>query len=139
MTFSELPWKRFFVCWLISFVVLYVTSLVLYTFQIATNNPLLGLLPLVFAPAWTLFMAWRYFSGVTLNDWASRFATALLWIALYIVVSAALLPFVYGYDWTIGFSTGVLTGQSMNFVAVLLGGYVATRPKDEQMPEGPKL
>ncbi len=139
MTLAELPWKRFLLMWGIAFLVLYVTSLALYTFQLATGNIFLSLLIVVFAPAWTLFMAWKYFEQVTPNDWASRFLTALIWVALYIVLSAALLPFVYGYSWTVGFSSGALTGQSMNFIAVLVGGYVATKPKEEKMPEGPGM
>lgn len=139
MTLQELPWKRFLLVWSIAFIVLYLTSLVLYTFEIATGNIFLSLLIQVFAPAWTLLLAWKYFQGVTLNDWASRFATAVLWIALYLIVSSALLPFVYGYSWTVGFSYGALTGQSMNFVAVLIGGYIATKPKEEKMPEGPGM
>jgi|GEM_PF-3176159 hypothetical protein len=125
--FGYIPVKRFVVYWIISFVVWYGSSLLFYAFFQATLNPMVLFASQIFAPIFLLFMGWLYFRGVTRNDWASRFVTALVWIGLALVFAAALMQPVYGASWTSLLSKNVAIGQAMNVIGLVIGGYVAHR------------
>ncbi len=119
------------------FVVLYGTTLVLYSLYLVAPNVFLMITIQVHTPLIFLFFAWLHFRGMRRNDWPVRFSISFIWIALTVAMSAVLIKPVYGYDWTYAVSPYVLQGQIFNLAAILVGAYVANRPRAKiiEIPE----
>jgi len=135
--FDQIPWKRFVPYWIVTYLLLAGSSLLLFTFWLTTGNGVILFAMQVWPPALLIVMAWLYFRGVKANDWPERLLTAFIWILLIVIVSAALMLPVYGYPWTSAFGQGKMIGYGVNFASLLLGGIFAAMQRTKvQTPEG---
>lgn len=118
-------WKRFLIVWFLFFGVLFGLSFLLYTFYVASSQIWFLLLLQILPPIVYLVFGWIYFRTLPLNDWKQRMTVASVWIVFTIVATAVLLPVVYGVPITDGLTIGTLQGAVLNFVAIVLGGFLA--------------
>mgnify|MGYP001609772045 CR=1 FL=1 len=132
----DIPLKRLLGYWLIMFVLVYATSFLLFGFLLVTENPFVYVTLQVLTPLSYLFFGWLYFRKVVVNTWSTRFFAAVVWIALTLAASAALIRPVYGADWTWAINTRVLSGQVLNVAAIIVAGFVASHRSRVEQPEG---
>lgn len=116
--------KRWFLYFLLLFVVWYPVTLLIVTMYSILLHPIFLFAGNVFTPLWILLVSYLYFRKAR-DDWSARFATAVGWMVLFFVFSAILVKPVYGYEWTSVFSWDVINANWVNFVAILVGGIAA--------------
>lgn len=116
--------KRWFLYFLLLFVVWYPVTLLIITMYSILQHPIFLFAGNVFTPLWILLISYLYFRKAR-DDWSARFVTAIGWMVLFFVFSAILVKPVYGYEWTSVFSWDVINANWVNLVAILVGGVAA--------------
>lgn len=116
--------KRWFLFFLLLFIVWYPVAFLLITMYGILQYPIFLFAGNVFTPLWILLVSYLYFRKAR-DDWSARFVTAIGWMVLLFVFSAILVKPVYGYEWTSVFSWDVINANWVNFVAILVGGIAA--------------
>jgi hypothetical protein len=124
--------KRWWIYFLVFFVIWYPISFILYTMYSVTLNPLFYLGITVFGALFLLFLSYRYFKNAQ-NDWNNRFITAFGWYVLTLILAAILVRPLYGFHWTSIINSSIIYIDWINVVAVLVGGLVAQRQIPETM------
>ena len=127
--FEGLPWKRFFLFGLLSFLCLYAGMFLLYVAWTAFLHPLFFISLQLFPPLAYLFFSWMYFRHAQANDWPSRFLTVFAWIGSMMLLSAVLMGPVYGGSWRDSLNMEVLQNQWLSAAAILVGAFVAHQTK----------
>ncbi|PJA46414.1 hypothetical protein CO174_00160 [Candidatus Uhrbacteria bacterium CG_4_9_14_3_um_filter_50_9] len=119
--------KRWWLYFLLLFVIWYPVSVLLFTYYELTGNPYTYIVSNIFTPLWFLFVGFLYFRKAR-NDWSARFVTAFGWIFLTFLLEVLLVEPVYGYSWEIILNLEVLVSNWINVVAVLVAGVAAQMP-----------
>ena len=127
--------KRWFGYFVLLFIVWYPVMLLLVTMYSILEQPIFLFAADVFTPLWILLVSYLYFRKAR-DDWEARFVTAVGWMVLLFVCSAALVEPIYGYSWTTIFTWDVVNANWVNLVAILVGGVAAHRstPVSTQPP-----
>lgn len=123
--------KRWFLFFLLMFIVWYPVTLLIVTMYGILQRPIFLFAGNVFTPLWILLVSYLYFRKAR-DDWSARFTTAIGWMVLFFVLSAILVKPVYGYEWTSVFSWDVINANWVNLVAILVGGIVAHKSTPTQ-------
>lgn len=120
--------KRWFIFFLVYFLIWYPISFILVTTYQVTGYPVLYIGASVFTPLWALIISYFYFRRAQ-NNWPSRFATSFGWMFLMFVLAGFLVKPVYGYDWTSIVNWNVINANWINVVAIIVGALAAASPK----------
>lgn len=123
--------KRWFIYFLIYFLIWYPISFLLVTTFQVTGHPALYIGASVFTPLWALIISYGYFRKAQ-NNWPARFATAFGWMFLMFVLAGFLVKPVYGYSWTSIINWDVINANWINVVAILVGAIASAKPKTTQ-------
>lgn len=123
--------KRWFLFFLLLFIVWYPVTLLLVTMYSILQHPIFLFAGNVFTPLWILLVSYLYFRKAR-NDWFARFVTAIGWMLLFFLFSATLVQPVYGYPWTMIFTWDVINANWVNLAAILVGGVAAHRSLSAQ-------
>ena len=118
--------KRWFAFYILLFVVWYPVMLLVVTMYSILEHPIFLFAANVFTPLWILLVSYLYFRNAR-DDWTARFVTAIGWMILLFISTAALVEPVYGYSWTTIFTWDVVNANWVNLVAILVGGIAAHR------------
>lgn len=113
--------KRYFLFFLLLFVVWYPGSFLLYVAYNVTQNGVLFVALNVYYPLLMFLCSFLYFRK-SINDWNDRFAVAFGWIVLTFLIAALLVRSVYGFDWTSIVNIPQIQTNWIPFLAVLLAG-----------------
>ena len=128
MTFSSLPLKRLSVSWLITFACVYAINFGLFVFSTVNSHFIFNWLLDLSTPF--LFFLGSFLCFKTIGDrWVLWFWVGISWWFVSILLSAALMPFVYGVPSSFGLSSAVWIGNINSIAAVISGGYVRDRVK----------
>jgi hypothetical protein len=130
MEFQSVLSTRWFLFFLLLFIVWYPVTLLLITMYGLLQHPIFLFVGNVFTPLWILLVSYVYFRKAR-NDWFARFVTAIGWMCLFFLFSAILIKPVYGYEWTTIFSWDVMNANWMNLAAILIGGIAAHKSTTE--------
>lgn len=125
--------KRWFLFFLLLFVVWYPVMMLIVTMYSLLQHPIFLFVGNVFTPLWILLVSYLYFRKAR-DDWSARFVTAFGWMGLFFLFSALLVQPVYGYSWTTIFTWNVINANWVNLVAILVGGIAAhkTAPSSKE-------
>lgn len=135
-SFSNIPWKRFAVYWILTYLVWSGASLLFFTFFIVAPNPFILLLLQIFPPLWLLLMGWLYFRKANATEWGTRIFTSILWVVLAVIASIMLMKPIYGVSGTSLLTRAFFIGQGINTIALLVGGFAASKKSGFTKPEG---
>lgn len=127
--------KRWFLFYTLLFIVWYPVMLLVVTMYSILEHPIFLFAANVFTPLWILLVSYLYFRNAR-DDWTARFVTAIGWMILLFISTAALVEPVYGYSWTTIFTWDVVNANWVNLVAILVGGIAAHKspPSPAQPP-----
>ncbi|MCR4314204.1 MAG: hypothetical protein NUV84_03085 [Candidatus Uhrbacteria bacterium] len=116
--------KRWFLFFLLLFVVWYPVMILIVTMYSIFQHPIFLFAGNIFTPLWILLVSFLYFRKAR-DDWFARFVTAIGWMVLLFLFSAILVQPVYGYPWTAIFTWNVINANWVNLLAILVGGIAA--------------
>lgn len=127
MNMHSISLKRLLGFWLLAFLTGYSSSFFLFTLLYIIEHPIIYMVMLASTPVCYLFFGWLYFRKIVENDWSMRFFVCAVWIGLTMISNAILMMPMYGYPWTLAFTTAAFQVQLINVAAVLLSGWVGKR------------
>lgn len=113
--------KRYFLYFLLLFVLWYPGSFLLYVAYAVTKNGVLNVALQIFFPFLIFLCSFLYFRK-SANDWNDRFLVAFGWIILTFFFSALLVPYVYGFDWTSIINIPQISANWSSLLAVFFSG-----------------
>ena len=125
-SYTPIALKRFFAYWFLMYLTMYVVNFGLYILASAGIHSIFSWL-LLFASPTFFFLGGFFYSKSLPHRWAGWLWTGVIWVVLSIIVSALLMPTVYGVSSSIGLSIGVWKGGVINVVMVILGSLVQDR------------
>ncbi len=125
ISFKGINLKRFAAFSVLTFICLYIGMFLLYVAWTAFLHPFFFIALQLFPPLLYLLFAWLYFRKELANRWLIRFLTAVVWIGLMLLLSAALMGPVYGGAWSDSLNLKVIQNQWLSVAAILVGGFVA--------------
>ncbi|OGL97578.1 hypothetical protein A2318_00815 [Candidatus Uhrbacteria bacterium RIFOXYB2_FULL_45_11] len=120
--------KRYFLYFLFLFLTLYPGSFLLYVGYTVTKSGVLHVAMYAYFPILIFFFSFFYLRK-SINDWNDRFIVAFGWIALTLIFSALLVPYVYGFDWTSIINFSQMRANWSTLLAVFLAGILASLQK----------
>lgn len=137
MRFSDISWKRYTAFLLLTFVVWFFVSLMLYTLYLTTGSPWVSIVIQLQSPLVILACAWLYFRKAPGNDWLMRVFVAVTWLTGMWLLAAVAMHFVYGTSWTYPFTWDFFKAQGFNFTAMIVAGYLghSEAPKLKEVNE----
>lgn len=121
--------KRYFLFFLLLFVVWYPGSFLLYVAYNVTQNGVLFVALNVYYPLLMLLISYLYFRKST-NDWNDRFTVAFGWILLTFLFSALLVKPVYGMDWTAIINISQIQVNWSPFLSAIISGMFVRAQKN---------
>lgn len=113
--------KRYVLYFLLLYGLWYPGSFLIYVAYNVTNNSAFYVAMNVYFPLLIFLCSFLYFRK-SLNDWNDRFFVAFGWIALTLAISALLVPYVYGFDWTSIMNIPQIRANWSSLLAVFFSG-----------------
>ena len=118
--------KKYFLNFLLYFVVWYLCLFVLFSAFQATSQQVFYLAIVLLSPALLFFFSLRYFKH-SFNDWEERVIVAFGWVIMATISFALLSEIVYGVNWRAAVTPEVLYSKWPDVIAVILAGFLVHR------------
>jgi len=112
--------KRYFAYFGVLFIVWYTLSLLFFGVYSATEDVVISLAQNMLFPT-LIFILTFFYMRSSVNDWNDRFAVAVGWSGLSLVLAGMLSKPMYGFDWSMVVNPTSVTGLWIPMVVSLFG------------------
>ena len=116
--------KRWFLYYLLLFVVWYVGTLFIFSWYEVTNSDVAYVGFQLYQPMAVFLVSYFYFRKAR-NTWNDRLVTAVLWVLVTYILAVLLVEPVYGYDMSTVLNWHSFQSNWINLAAIIFAGFVA--------------